>query len=742
MKKFFKILLIVLILGGVGFWVYIKYISPVSIKKAMTMVPDDAIMIIETNNLTDAWTKISDSKMWNYLIKNSYFNDLNEDIEYLNKYLKNNPIADQALKNRKLLMSLHMISGTEWDFLFVVDLKNIAQIKKLGLRKVLGMVEGYKITERKYKEETIVELVDDADPTFVIFLTISDNLLVATFTGTLMEKSIDQKPIDKKDFGYWGKNNEFTYVTNKLKGEELFRIYFNYAQLDAFSMSFLTEASETVKMLGSSLTYSALNVDFQDEFLSLEGYTGIDSVGTYVKAMSHVAPGKMMAWRMMSNQTALYFSMAFEDFFSFYNNLLNQYEEGNAEDMEDINTGIRKIERLLDISLYDDFYNWIGNEIALVKLRPGKTTRMEDVIVAIHAKDIDAAKTGLDRILKKIKNRLRVVKFDPEDYKNHTIYYLEMPGFFKLFLGKMFKDLEKPFFTYAEDFVIFSNSPESLKYFIDDYISGNTLDKNVEFVSFVDEFDVKSNIAVFIRTPQMYENLYYYSLPEDRNAVKENKEFLLSFEKIGFQLVSEGDLFKTTLLAMHNPEAVNSDRLEVIEKEVSEEMFRDIVESKMFKIILSEAALETNRIYKENFDTVDVVRIEGMIHNHQPNGVWKSYYENGRIKSSVNYKDGMVNGEAYFYYDNEQKAPRAETYFTNDNMEGKYTEFYENGTIKADMTYKKGVAEGPARFYYNNGKLKIEAEYKDGLKSGRWIYFNEKGKEVGKEKYKKGERVK
>jgi antitoxin component YwqK of YwqJK toxin-antitoxin module len=261
-------------------------------------------------------------------------------------------------------------------------------------------------------------------------------------------------------------------------------------------------------------------------------------------------------------------------------------------------------------------------------------------------------------------------------------------------------------------------------------------------VAFKDEFDVKSNITLFIRTPQMYENLYYYSIPEDRKAVKENKEFILSFEKIGFQLVSEGDMFKTTLLAMHNPEAVNTDRLEIIEQEVSDEMYRDIIESKMFKVVLSEAALETDQIYKDYYDDAQTLKIEGMIHKNQPNGVWKTFYESGRIKNSINYKDGLIQGEAYFYYDDDQKTPQAEAYFNNDQLQGKYIEFHENGTIKAEMNYKDGLVEGPAKFFYPNGKLKIEAEYKDGMKNGRWIYFDEKGKEVGKEKYKKGERVK
>lgn len=743
MKKFLKILLIIIVLGAVGFWVYIKYISPIAVKKAMTMVPEDAVLVIETSNLTDAWTEISDSKMWNYLIENPYFKDLNEDIDLLNKYLKDNLIADQALKNRKLLMSMHMISATDYDFLFVVDLKNIAQIKKLGLKGILDNVDGYTVKERTYGDETIVELIDQEDPSFIIYLTISDNLLVATFTGSLMEKSIDQKPTDEEDLGYWANNSDFALVAAKTSKDELFKLFFNYSQIDAFSMAYLTEPSETVEMLGNSLTFSAFSVDFYDELLSLEGYTDIDSVGSYVKAMAHVEPGKVLAWRIMSDQTALYFSMGFDDFFDFYYNLTKQYEDGNAEDMEDVQKSITKIERLLGISLHEDFFKWIGKEIALVKLRPNRNTRLEDVVMAVHANDIDDAKAGLDRILKKVKNRVKIVKFKPEEYKNYTIEYLEISGFFKIFLGKLFKDLEKPYFTYIEDFVVFSNSSDVLKSIIDDYIKGSTLDKKSDFVDFKDEFSNKSNITIFIRTPQIYENLYFYSNAADRKDIKENKEFILSFEKIGFQLVSEGDMFRTSLMAMHNPDAVTSDQLEQIEREVSENMFREEIEQAIFKIVLDESFLEKDTLFKEYYNGEEKLKTEGRIHNGAMTGTWKTYYEeSGNIMNSVNYKDGKLSGEAFFYYDSEKQTVKAEAYFEDDLLQGEYYEYYENGAQKAKIIYSDGFADDEAWFYYPNGKLKIEGAYKNGRKHGKWEYFDEKGKTIGKEKWKKGERTK
>ena len=74
-------------------------------------------------------------------------------------------------------------------------------------------------------------------------------------------------------------------------------------------------------------------------------------------------------------------------------------------------------------------------------------------------------------------------------------------------------------------------------------------------------------------------------------------------------------MFKTTLLAMHNPDAVLTDKLEIIEKEVSEDMFREEIELKTFKIILPESFLEKDTMYKENYTASGKLKHEGQINN-------------------------------------------------------------------------------------------------------------------------------
>jgi len=49
--------------------------------------------------------------------------------------------------------------------------------------------------------------------------------------------------------------------------------------------------------------------------------------------------------------------------------------------------------------------------------------------------------------------------------------------------------------------------------------------------------------------------------------------------------------------------------------------------------------------------------------------------------------------------------------------------------------------QGPYFYYYENGKLKIQGNYKSDKKHGTWLYYDEKGTLLKTEEYKDGEMV-
>lgn len=745
MKKFFKgvlIFIVIIVILAAGYFAYIKFFAKIGDRDAFSVVPEDAVFIVETTNLSKAWTTISGSELWQYLTATQYFSDVNEDIEMVDKFLKSNAIADAMLNNRKLIMSAHMISGVDWDFLFTVDLEDASETFK-NINSVLGMISGYNLVKKEYKNSDdlfpteIFELTNQTDANDKIYICLLDNILLVSFTGNIIENALEGKDDD-----HWTNNQKFQEVSTEMGDRKLFKFYFNFSLLDEFSKTFLTEEDELITMLSKSMNFSIFDLDLLNNKLTFEGFAKIDTLSSYIKALNNVEPGKIRAYEIMTDQSAIYFSIAFDKYSNFYESLINEFKEGSPADYTDMTDGINLAEKLLKISVQDDFFSWIGSEIAIFKIRPmQESEREEDIVIAIQANDIDKAKTGLNHITEQIRKRT-TIKFETYEYRNYEINYLAEKGLIKLLFGKLFDRIEKPYFTFIEDYVVMSNSQAVLVQVIDDYIAGKTLSHNQSFVDFKDEFDVKTNISLFIQMPKVYTLLYHYTPKENISGLNENKEMILSFARIGFQLTNFKDNFKTILKAEYDKDAIIDDELEKIDAEAQSDLSSNSFENLEFKINISEDTLKTDGTYKQFYQDGKTICFEGSISDNQLNGLWRSYYESGNLKSSVNYKDGKADGIAYFYYDDEVNTLFAEIKFLEDKIIDIYQEFYENGAQKAKIEYDDNVANGIAEFYYKTGRKKMEGEYKDGKKDGKWKFYDEKENLISTEKWKNGEKKK
>ena len=120
-------------------------------------------------------------------------------------------------------------------------------------------------------------------------------------------------------------------------------------------------------------------------------------------------------------------------------------------------------------------------------------------------------------------------------------------------------------------------------------------------------------------------------------------------------------------------------------------------------------AVETLCLNKKDGKYEDIYRgkkIEFSCKNHKLHGKLTGYYENNKILSKGNFKEGKLHGE---------------------NIE-----YYENGNIKGKINFKEGIPDGKWTTYYENGKVKQKVTFKDGKKEGEEILYDKTGKEIKK----------
>ena len=197
-RKKIALILFGIILLAVGSFVAYIWFSESKNRNPFTAIPDDAIYIIETTDLTDGWTTISDSKLWKHLMTNKMFGDISKSAASLDSLIKGDATMDMLFSNRQMLVSAHMISGNDYDFVFVVNLKQASKITfiKDYIKSIISLY-GYSMTKRNYEGNEIIQLIDDKTLE-VLYITFIDNLFVGSYSPILIEKSIKQK--DKNNF--------------------------------------------------------------------------------------------------------------------------------------------------------------------------------------------------------------------------------------------------------------------------------------------------------------------------------------------------------------------------------------------------------------------------------------------------------------------------------------------------------------------------------------------------------------
>lgn len=132
-------------------------------------------------------------------------------------------------------------------------------------------------------------------------------------------------------------------------------------------------------------------------------------------------------------------------------------------------------------------------------------------------------------------------------------------------------------------------------------------------------------------------------------------------------------------------------------------------------------------------------------------GIWKKYYENGKLRYSGEFKDGKEVGVFMFYKNSSSNFPdivkeystvsdTATVKFfnhlgdlkTHGKMIGKkrvgaWKYFYTNGDVFSEEYYMDGKLDGEVKNYYSNGKVTEISQYKNGLKNGLSKIFTDKG---------------
>jgi antitoxin component YwqK of YwqJK toxin-antitoxin module len=167
---------------------------------------------------------------------------------------------------------------------------------------------------------------------------------------------------------------------------------------------------------------------------------------------------------------------------------------------------------------------------------------------------------------------------------------------------------------------------------------------------------------------------------------------------------------------------------------------------------LQEGASEVSKvdIRREIDQQTGKLKYKGAYREGQKVGVHRWYNDNGKVDSSVTYKDGRVLYEGivdekgqkqgpwkYFYPDG---TLQAEGRYQNDKKVGRWKYYYRDGSLEQEGAYLLGQADGLWTWYFPDGDIRREEEYLQGLADGASIEYNDSGAVIAEGQYVEGQK--
>ena len=301
---------------------------------------------------------------------------------------------------------------------------------------------------------------------------------------------------------------------------------------------------------------------------------------------------------------------------------------------------IHKIEKYLNISVQEDFVSWVDDEFALLELKSAKKGTDNEVALIFKAGNIEKAKDRLEHIEKMIRIRTPV-KFKSVDYQGYRISYLSVKGLFKALLGKFFARYDKPYYTVLNNYIIFSNHPQTLESIIDDYLSKKTLAKSESFKNFKSNLKDESTIFVYLNTPNVYQNMQNIATPSTKLSMDSNQLYIKCFKQIAFQLRAEGDHFVSELYEQFESpsESFNSTSIELNNTSANLDSINQLFELP-YIYVKNPNAKEYNELFADSV----TIHYQVELKYGFKDGAFKEYYPSGELKLTGKFKKDQRHG--------------------------------------------------------------------------------------------------
>lgn len=565
MKKIL-ILLAGLLLLGAGYFTYDKWVRNPD-PTIWSFVPQNALLVYESAVPLQTLQEVRETGIWKNVGTLPFLSGMSRNLQVLDSIIGPGAFSSSFGSN-PALFSLHTISSSEFDFLFIVEIQNLTQHAFISKMQTV-----YTKKTRQYLGFTITELksADDQETFTFIFY---KKFLIGSFTAFLVEDAI-RAVDDENILPFVAKFPELQQVT-KLEQDQG-NLYVNFERMEPALSAFSSQIG------GFNLGKSAfLDLKITDDLINLSGFTFLDKPDQLLIPFRQQSGGSFNMPEVVPNETASLLHYHFADAKRFGTELSTYFSKTDPKIAQLRATLLQ--ENDLDVAFT---FNLIDEEIGLAKLESANPEK-PDMLLILEIKDMGEALNFFNSV----GERDAATRGDStyvEYFGNYQIRKLPYANFPYALLGDPARDFDHAFYIQHRNYLIFSNSLLRLKNLTLSIENENIWSKSLGIRRFLNQVNQSANLSYFVNTSRSWSGLKA-SLKEGWSAHADQYQFTYkNVEFLSFQFSTIDDKFYTNFSAFQ-PD-VPDDRFPQ-QTEVQESIT-------MAQALISKPQLITNHITRE-----------------------------------------------------------------------------------------------------------------------------------------------
>ncbi len=527
-----------------GVYYYLHYYRQKTIDPWL-LVPSNAIVAYENNNLIESWNRVIDKPVWKTLKKMPYFHAWEAGLTEADSLSGKEGWLDRLFRNRRLIVSAHVTSSDRFDFLFILDLKDAAGKAAFDkLRQSILKKHTLVSRSRNYKGFELKEIVDKSTKeTFTWF--VYRDVVAGSFTPFLVEDVV-RNITDK--FADNFKQRIISLEGISKLGNDEGNIYIDFRKMHQLTGTMLGEDKvRSLKGISNFADNTFLDLKITDHEILLNGVSTVSGTkhNSLLSAFEGQNPGKVNMTRYLPNNTALLYHFTFSDFRKWHDRM---FQIWSATDKELLQKALEFDEK------YDLRFDWVGGEAANAILEtPGKDRPEQLFFVSVS--DEDKAVEEMNRFAMKLAEEKGDTVY-VEIYNNIPIVQITYPELPSMLAGEQFRGFENAFMIMYDGYMVAGNSMRAIKFFIDENENEDTWGKSVRQNMFLENTLGEASFSLMINTSRCWPWIVE-GLNDHWAAIFKNHENIIkSFDRIAFQVSNlDGRLYTSIAVSHHEQKA-------------------------------------------------------------------------------------------------------------------------------------------------------------------------------------------